>query len=97
VVVRDLRLWHAGVPSKSKEYRMMLGFVYTAWWYKCTSPVVFPDSAREIVVQWSKQKHPVIYNTYFAAPEVDHKTVVFTPSFDSTNEAYRSILPSILA
>jgi ectoine hydroxylase-related dioxygenase (phytanoyl-CoA dioxygenase family) len=68
VVVRDLRLWHAGVPSKSKEYRMMLGFVYTAWWYKCTTPVVFPDSAREIVFQWSKQKHPVIYNTYFAAP-----------------------------
>ena len=96
VVVRDLRLWHAGVPSKSTDFRIMLGFVHTAWWYKCPTPVVFPDSARAVVDQWSRQQHPVVYNAYFAAPEVDHKTVAFTPSFDSTNEAYRSILPPMV-
>lgn len=96
VVVRDLRLWHAGMPSKSKDYRMMLGFVQTAWWYECHTPVVFPDSARKLVNSWSKQKHPIVYNTFFAAPEVDHKTVAFTPSFDSENRAYRSILPPVL-
>ena len=31
VVLRDLRLWHAGLANPSKESRIMLAFVHTPW------------------------------------------------------------------
>lgn len=35
VVLRDLRLWHAGLSNPSDSARIMLAFVHTPWWYKC--------------------------------------------------------------
>jgi len=51
----------------------MLGFVYTPWWYQCKMEVMLPSSARGIVEQWSKQKHPAVYNAHFVGPDVENK------------------------
>ncbi|WVQ63616.1 uncharacterized protein L199_001769 [Kwoniella botswanensis] len=34
LVLRDLRLWHAGMHNETDEVRVMLALVYTAGWYK---------------------------------------------------------------
>lgn len=34
VMLRDLRLWHAGIANPSKKTRIMLNFIYTPWWYQ---------------------------------------------------------------
>ncbi|KAF3762110.1 hypothetical protein M406DRAFT_232692, partial [Cryphonectria parasitica EP155] len=45
VVIRDLRLWHAGLANPATEARIMLAFVHTPWWYQCPAKVVVPASA----------------------------------------------------
>jgi hypothetical protein len=93
VVIRDLRLWHAGRPSRSPKPRMMLAFVHTAWWYDCPTEVLFPESAKPLVEEWEKQTHPVIYKAKFVPDGIDFPP--FTPNFDSKNQAYRGLLPNI--
>ncbi|TDZ74598.1 Kanamycin B dioxygenase [Colletotrichum trifolii] len=34
VVIRDLRLWHAGMPNRSEEVRVMLAMIHFAAWYR---------------------------------------------------------------
>ena len=34
VVVRDLRLWHAGMPNYSNDVRVMLAMIHFAPWYR---------------------------------------------------------------
>lgn len=34
VVVRDLRLWHAGKPNWGSEVRVMLALIHFAGWYR---------------------------------------------------------------
>jgi len=96
VVIRDLRLWHAGKPNQTPNPRMMLAIVHTAWWYECPGKVVLPESARSLVKQWENQKYPVRYNPQYAPEGVDLKKVEFTVNFDSNNEAYRDLLPKML-
>lgn len=91
VVIRDMRLWHAGVPSRSPKPRMMLAFVHTAWWYECPTKVVFPESARSLVQQWANQRYPVVYHPHLVAAGIDIPP--FTPSFDSENVAFKELLP----
>ncbi|KAL4937122.1 hypothetical protein BDV06DRAFT_216135 [Aspergillus oleicola] len=47
VVLRDLRLWHAGLANPTRDPRMMLAFVHTPAWYLCPGKVVLPEDARE--------------------------------------------------
>lgn len=34
IVIRDLRLWHAGMPNSSEEVRIMLAMIHFAPWYR---------------------------------------------------------------
>jgi len=98
VIVRDLRLWHAGLCNPSPDPRIMLAFVHTPWWYQCPAGVVLPEGARKLVSQWANQRHPVQYNAlYMHAPEgrLDHKNVKFNPNFSSENKGFKSQLPNL--
>ncbi|KAL1891836.1 hypothetical protein Sste5346_007380 [Sporothrix stenoceras] len=94
VVLRDLRLWHAGLSNPSSDPRIMLAFVHTPWWYKCPAKVVLPESAKPLVEEWaSRQQDPIVYSAHFVPRDVDHKTVVFNPNFSSQNRGYLDMLP----
>lgn len=95
VVIRDMRLWHAGVPTKSKDYRVMLGFVYTPWWYQCHTEVVLPETAKPLVEKWSKQKHPAVYNAHYIGPNVENERGPIANFFDSSNKGYKSVIPVV--
>ncbi|KAF2094709.1 phytanoyl-CoA dioxygenase family protein [Rhizodiscina lignyota] len=49
VILRDLKLWHAGLCNPSPDPRIMLAFVHTSSWYHCPTKVVLPESARELI------------------------------------------------
>jgi hypothetical protein len=95
VVIRDLRLWHAGLSNPSPNPRIMLAFVHTPWWYKCPAKVVLPQAAQELVESWAKTDTPVIYDAHYVPEELDNKQVVFNPNFSSANKGYVSMLPDL--
>ncbi len=50
VLLRDARLWHAGVPNTSGEVRVMLAVAYAPPWY-AAEPLTFPTRAASVVEQ----------------------------------------------
>ncbi|KAK8864112.1 hypothetical protein IAR55_001358 [Kwoniella newhampshirensis] len=48
VYLRDMRLWHAGMPNKSDEDRIMLACGYTARWYNCVGRVTLPKGVEHL-------------------------------------------------
>lgn len=95
VVIRDLRLWHAGLCNPSPDPRIMLAFVHTPWWYQCPAKVVLPEAARALVEGWSKRDAPIVYDAHFVPADLDHTKVVFNPNFSSANEGYLASLPDL--
>ncbi len=49
ILIRDLRLWHAGMPNPSDEARILLTMNYYAGWFKNGALVSFPESLRSHV------------------------------------------------
>ncbi|KAK5445365.1 hypothetical protein LTS15_010146 [Exophiala xenobiotica] len=41
-VLRDLRLWHAGMPNPSDQWRCMIALGFSAPWYRCTNSFGIP-------------------------------------------------------
>lgn len=71
LIIRDLRLWHAGLPNKTDEPRVMLAFVVEPAWYQGKGLVKLPNSVNDLVQSWSDELQ-------FAADwvdEVDYKKI----------------------
>ncbi|KAI1173034.1 hypothetical protein F4777DRAFT_559334 [Nemania sp. FL0916] len=49
IIVRDLRLWHAGMPNVSEEVRVMLAHIHFANWYRNPMRLEFADDIRPIL------------------------------------------------
>jgi hypothetical protein len=46
IVVRDLRLWHGGMPNWTQEVRVMLAMIHFAPWYRNVMEVNFAEELR---------------------------------------------------
>ncbi|KAL7793687.1 hypothetical protein V8C37DRAFT_415570 [Trichoderma ceciliae] len=55
VVLRDLRLWHAGMPNPSEEVRIMLAMIHFAPWYRNPMRLQFGDSLKPILKRLEQQ------------------------------------------
>jgi len=44
IVLRDLRLWHAGMPNPSNITRCMIGMAYCSSWYRTKYSIPVPNS-----------------------------------------------------
>lgn len=49
VVLRDLRLWHAGMPNPSEQVRIMLAMIHFAPWYRNPMKLQFGDNMKPIL------------------------------------------------
>ncbi|KAI0112015.1 hypothetical protein GGR51DRAFT_507702 [Nemania sp. FL0031] len=49
IIIRDLRLWHAGMPNSSKEVRVMLAQIHFANWYRNPMKLEFADDVKPIL------------------------------------------------
>ncbi|OQE16567.1 hypothetical protein PENFLA_c027G08429 [Penicillium flavigenum] len=52
ICMRDLRLWHAGMPNFTQEPRIMMAFLYFPRWYRSFMQIKLPQECREIVESW---------------------------------------------
>jgi len=94
VVLRDLRLWHAGLANPTPDPRIMLAFVHTPSWYQCPAKVVLPEATSSLLNSWANREvSPVQYWAHFVPADVDHKTIKFNPNFSSDNKGYLAMLP----
>lgn len=49
IVLRDLRLWHAGKPNYTKDVRVMLAMIHFAAWYRNPMRVEFDEGLRPVL------------------------------------------------
>ena len=85
LIIRDLRLWHAGMPNRTDEPRVMLAFVVQPAWYQGRSNVKLPNSVRCVVQSWSDELQ---FDAEWTEEEVDHKKIRSTNvDFDTKSAA----------
>lgn len=49
LIIRDLRLWHVGMPNTTDEIRIMLAMIHFAPWYRQRMTMKLPRSLRSIL------------------------------------------------
>ncbi|KAI0407053.1 hypothetical protein F4802DRAFT_66099 [Xylaria palmicola] len=49
IVIRDLRLWHAGMPNMSEEVRVMLAQIHFASWYRNPMRLEFAKDVKPVL------------------------------------------------
>ena len=83
LVIRDLRLWHAGMPNLTDEPRVMLAFVAQPSWFQANGKVILPSSVKEMVESWSDEMQ---FDAQYVEGEVNHKKLSsLDVDFDTTS------------
>ena len=83
LVIRDLRLWHAGMPNLTDEPRVMLAFVAQPSWFQANGKVILPSSVKEMVESWSDEMQ---FDAHYVDGEVNHKKLSsLDVDFDTTS------------
>ncbi len=54
-MIRDLRLWHAGMPNPSDEVRVMLAMIHFAPWYRNPMRLELGDDVKPILEDLDRQ------------------------------------------
>ncbi|KAI0380414.1 hypothetical protein F5Y04DRAFT_97896 [Hypomontagnella monticulosa] len=49
VIIRDLRLWHAGMPNLSSDVRVMLAMIHFAPWYRNPMRLQFSEDIKPVL------------------------------------------------
>jgi hypothetical protein len=47
VLIRDMRLWHAGMPNRTEQPRPMIAMIHVPGWLETGTPLVFPKGTEE--------------------------------------------------
>jgi hypothetical protein len=67
VVIRDMRLWHAGMPNYSDTPRPMIAMIHYISWWSALDPLVFPRGSESLF------EHPLLTtNAMFVSGEIDY-------------------------
>lgn len=74
LIIRDIRLWHAGMPNLTPDPRIMLAFVVQPKWFQAPSKVLIPEKARKVVERW-KNETGLEYAVQWVEGDVDHRKV----------------------
>lgn len=67
-VIRDVRLWHAGMPNTTSEPRPMMATIHNSYWLNTGTPLRFPKGTEEFF------EHPVLRTDakFVDLEEIDH-------------------------
>ncbi|HVK03164.1 MAG TPA: phytanoyl-CoA dioxygenase family protein [Armatimonadaceae bacterium] len=66
VLIRDTRLWHAGMPNHTEEPRPMIAMIHWASWWSEADAIDLPEEARDFFT------HPALRTVARWHPSVDH-------------------------
>ncbi|SPO01724.1 uncharacterized protein DNG_04397 [Cephalotrichum gorgonifer] len=84
IVLRDLRLWHAGMPNPTQETRIMLAIVYWAAWYKNGATIAVPRSLRPTIEGLEEYGQHKISVEYVPDEGYSYLNAKFSNNFSST-------------
>ncbi|KAF7561236.1 hypothetical protein G7046_g2909 [Stylonectria norvegica] len=73
LVIRDLRLWHAGMPNTTAEVRIMLAMIHFAPWYRNPMKLRFSDDIKPQLVELERQG---VLGLQVPVDWIDHEEVV---------------------
>jgi hypothetical protein len=91
LIIRDIRLWHAGMPNRTSAPRIMLAFVVQPKWFQAPSKVLIPEKARAVVEAWRKETG-LEYAAQWVEGDVDHRKVTSDDvDFSSRNVRMREL------
>jgi len=65
ILIRDIRLWHAGMPNHTQNPRPMVAMIYTVGWLPSGKPKFHKDAEAILI-------HPVLEHRMEYVDEVDH-------------------------
>jgi len=75
VVIRDMRLWHAGMPNRTQTPRPMLAMIHYVSWWPC-GPFTLHKDAEELL------RHPDLrQNACYVDGEIDYVGVSMAHAF----------------
>jgi len=74
LIIRDLRLWHAGMPNRTDRPRVMLAFVVQPKWFQAPSKVLLPLKTKPLVERW-KAETGLEFAARWVDGEVDHRKI----------------------
>ncbi|KAI6837838.1 hypothetical protein KC340_g4107 [Hortaea werneckii] len=74
LIIRDIRLWHAGMPNRTDTPRIMLAFVIQPKWFQAPSKVTLPLKSKALVDSW-KAHSGLEYAAQWMDGDVDHRKV----------------------
>ncbi|RDW89813.1 phytanoyl-CoA dioxygenase family protein [Aspergillus mulundensis] len=52
LIIRDMRLWHEGMPNQTDEPRVMLVTILFPHWYRSNQKIILPESLKGEVEGW---------------------------------------------
>ena len=71
ILIRDIRLWHAGMPNRTQQPRPMIAMIHYARWMEAHSPLKFPKGSEAIFADSDLKTHAVFVDgpiDYIHAP-----------------------------
>ena len=66
VILRDIRLWHAGMPNHTGEPRPMIAMIHWPHWYQTNDAIEIPEESRDFF------SHPVLHTQLKIVENLDH-------------------------
>lgn len=67
VLIRDIRLWHAGMPNRTDRPRPMIAMIHCCGWLETGTPMRFPKKTEEFF------EHPILRTcARFVDESIDH-------------------------
>ncbi|GAA5921518.1 hypothetical protein JCM1841_000548 [Sporobolomyces salmonicolor] len=85
LVIRDLRLWHAGRPNLTPSPRVMLASIHFAPWYRQRMALRLPSSLRSLIEEKANEQNLHIAAEWVAG-RVDPLEVKFGNAYDFGQE-----------
>lgn len=73
LIIRDLRLWHAGMPNLTDEPRIMLAYVASPRWWQGRSKIKLPADVKDMVEAWAQEENTFLFDAEYVPGVVDHK------------------------
>src|SRR5215210_2635453 len=67
MLIRDIRLWHAGMPNQTSTQRPMIAMIHACEWLAAGTPLVFPSGTESFF------DHPVLTTAVrFTGDSIDY-------------------------
>lgn len=82
IIIRDLRLWHAGMPNRTDTIRVMLAMIHFAPWYRQRMTLRLPRTLRPVL-----ESDPNLgVAAEWVDEEVDHLQAMYGNAFDFSQD-----------